>query len=722
MKKRVTSLLLSIALLLTMLPTVAFAADAVSIVASPSEVSAGDEFTVTLSIPAVEDKAYSAAFRIGFNKDVFEVTSFTAPTITGGTLTAFSSADEANSAGEVSCSYEGTAQENTIDLTQGVEMSVTFAVKADATAAEYDFTVDSQKNYAKSVASDGYTETELISIASGLKATVSVTNGSSGEDSTSGYTVEVANSSSDLVAVNGNIALNVNVNNTFNSAKITLSYDTSYLTFVNGTVASNQTMGEKDQAVSITGSNGVITIIDYGTAFTSGTAYTLNFTAAAATTGSDVKVTYAGLSTEEKAAVEDLTVATSLGTVSVPVGYTVSVPTATDDYTFTASANTVVPGGSVDITVNNPYYDYVLTATGGTLSATESGWTVSNVTGNVEVSVTSATPKSFNVTVKTVDKDGNAIDGIDDVVTTNGATYGTSYSYTLPNNVEVVGGVGTQYTLSSITVGGNSATYTSSGRTYTIQGANVTGDIVVTVTKQDLDPNAFTVSVEGETSAGTLEATQVDKNGTAKLTLNNKEAGYTYTVTATMGGSPVTPTQSDDVYTVSGVTGNVVFSISKTLDTTSLSVSQYVQLDGTVMWLVKINGNGTEQISGKTYTYDGNNMFWSSKYEAYCYLIVEATDPYNNADESAKAAFTAKFGMTDTAAVAINYNGNVNLTTNDGTAVIDVNDAQLVWNMYSAVYSGIDTNVTVQKFLEADMDSTVGLSTNDAAEVVKLIG
>lgn len=559
----------------------------------------------------------------------------------------------------------------------------------------------------------------IIEDGASAAATLTITDGST--EVTDSYTVEVENSSNDLVAVGGSVALNVNVNNAFNSTKMTLSYDTNYLTFVNGAVASNQTMGDSDQAVSITGNNGVITIIDYGTAFAAGNAYTLNFTAAAATTGTDVGITYAGLSTAEEAKDSDLTAATSLEKVSVPVGYTVTVPAATNDYSFTASASAVVPGGSVNITVNNPYYDYVLSATGGTLTSTTTGWTVSNVTGNVTVSVTSATPKKFDVTVKTVDEDGNAIDGFDDVVTTDGATYGTAYSYTLPDDTAASTTAGVQYTLKSITVSGTNATYTTSNRTYTIAGENVTGDIVVTIIKQDLDPNAFTVSMEGETSAATLEPTQVAKNGTAKLTLTNKETGYTYTVTATMGGSSVTPAQSGDEYTVSNVTGNVVFTVSKSLDTSVVTVTQYVQLDNAVMWLVKV---GSAQITDKTYTYTASEgataekFFWSSKYGTYCFLVV--TDTNTDAD-TVKTNVASKIGLTNATAVAISYNGNVNLTTDStDTAVIDVNDAQLVWNMYSAVYSDTGT-VSIQKFLEADMDTAVGLSTGDAAAVVALI-
>ena len=62
--------------------------------------------------------------------------------------------------------------------------------------------------------------------------------------------------------------------------------------------------------------------------------------------------------------------------------------------------------------------------------------------------------------------------------------------------------------------------------------------------------------------------------------------------------------------------------------------------------------------------------------------------------------------------MTIAYNGDVNLTGS-----VDINDAQLVWNMYNAKYSDF-TAVNIRKFLEADMNGDKTLDTKDATAIV----
>ena len=54
------------------------------------------------------------------------------------------------------------------------------------------------------------------------------------------------------------------------------------------------------------------------------------------------------------------------------------------------------------------------------------------------------------------------------------------------------------------------------------------------------------------------------------------------------------------------------------------------------------------------------------------------------------------------------------------TKSVDINDAQLVWNMYNAEYSDFQ-QVSVRKFLEADMTADGKLDTADAAAIIALI-
>ena len=103
-------------------------------------------------------------------------------------------------------------------------------------------------------------------------------------------------------------------------------------------------------------------------------------------------------------------------------------------------------------------------------------------------------------------------------------------------------------------------------------------------------------------------------------------------------------------------------------------------------------------------------MFWSEKYKAYAYLVISNT-------ELTKAEAAKKVTQASAAKTELAYDGDVNLT---GT--VDVNDAQLVWNMYNAKYADFST-VSMRKFLEADLNGDHELTTADAAAVIsKLLG
>ena len=79
----------------------------------------------------------------------------------------------------------------------------------------------------------------------------------------------------------------------------------------------------------------------------------------------------------------------------------------------------------------------------------------------------------------------------------------------------------------------------------------------------------------------------------------------------------------------------------------------------------------------------------------------------------AKAKEKIKESSSDRVTLA--YDGDVN-----GTDKLDINDAQLVYNMYNAMYEDFDT-VYVKKFLEADMNGDGTVNVSDAAAVVEAL-
>ena len=100
-------------------------------------------------------------------------------------------------------------------------------------------------------------------------------------------------------------------------------------------------------------------------------------------------------------------------------------------------------------------------------------------------------------------------------------------------------------------------------------------------------------------------------------------------------------------------------------------------------------------------------MSWSEKYGAYAALIIAATNPTDS--------LTYQL-VTVNDIQEINYDLNVN-----GSANTDINDAQLVWNMYNQLYNGVTEKVTIDKFWKADVHADGRIDVSDALAIVTAI-
>ncbi len=154
--------------------------------------------------------------------------------------------------------------------------------------------------------------------------------------------------------------------------------------------------------------------------------------------------------------------------------------------------------------------------------------------------------------------------------------------------------------------------------------------------------------------------------------------------------------------------------VEKTFSTKSVNVQQYVKLENEQsVWLVTV---AAEPGTGSVFTYGGKEMYKSEKYAdngTYAYLVIAQT--------LTKEEAAAQLGIkTGDVAGTVDYSGDVN-----GSKTVDINDAQLVYDLYNAHYSSFDT-VTMYKFLCADVsdstpDGATLLNVNDAVAVVGLI-
>lgn len=466
----------------------------------------------------------------------------------------------------------------------------------------------------------------------------------------------------------------------YNDYDVTVSYDPAVLTYASAVAA------HSGAEITADAEAGTVRIVGHGEAkqFTDAVV-TLNFTALAS--GShDVTITTAKIDNSGNAiALDAPEAALSDKTTAVKVAYPVTLP---ENFTGDAS---VLPGGDYQFTAPNGYYDVTVTVGGVEVTPDVDGltYTIPEVDGDV---IITAVGKTYNVTKNA----SNAtISGADT------AQYGADYSFT------VTADSGYSVANVSVKVGDAAVDYTISGGSYIISGSKITGDVTVTVTTQQQAVNTTQITFEGvdasEVVGGLVQYAINGQDFTFQL---NGEEGYAYTVK--LGEVELKP--NGGVYTIPGAQINgtaLTVTISKEVSSFNpkVTVRQYIQLDETVMWLVTATEGDTVLAYG-----DGNTMFWSDKYNAYCWLVV-SNETEENVILAAQSIICA--AAEDDVAVEIAYDFDVNQT-----GAVDINDAQLTYDMYQAkLYADFGT-VSMDKFLEADTNGDAVVNVEDATAVV----
>ena len=499
------------------------------------------------------------------------------------------------------------------------------------------------------------------------------------------YTVaasdDVTASKGDTASVSVHVTGNSNEEITgYNDYDVTVSYDAAALTYVSAAAA------HSGAEIIPDAESGKIRVIGHGEAKNFADAVvTLNFTANVS--GShDVTITTAKIDNSGNAiALDAPEAALSDKTTAVKVAYPVTLPE-----NFTGDL-TVLPGGDYEFTAPNEHYEITVMVGGEEVTPNVDGlvYTIYGVNGDV---VITAVGKTYKVT-----KNGEnvTIDGADT------AQYGADYSFT------VTADSGYSVANVSVKVGDAAVDYTISGGKYIISGSKITGDVTVTVTSQQQAVNTTQITFEGVDASEVVGGLiQYATNGQDFSFQLNKEAGYAYTVK--LGEVELKP--NGGVYTIPGAQINgtaLTVTISKEVSSFNpeVTVRQYIQLDETVMWLVTATEGDTVLAYG-----DGNTMFWSDKYNAYCWLVV-SNETEENVILAAQSTICA--AAEDDVAVEIAYDFDVNQT-----GAVDINDAQLTYDMYQAkMYSDFAT-VSMDKFLEADVTGDGKVWTDDAATVV----
>lgn len=475
----------------------------------------------------------------------------------------------------------------------------------------------------------------------------------------------------------------------YNAYDITIAYDPEMLTLAQPEIAD----------ATVTMYNRTVNVIRYGEELKVDSApFTLSFTARK-TGDTTVSVKSARIDHSENAVISNAAKATlTHGETKITIGgYPVSLP---DDFT---GAAVVEPESEYTFEAKDKLYDYTFdgsTMGGQSVTVKDNGdgtYTIGNVTGNLVIQAQKQ-GKTFEVQLGT-DMTGNST-----------AQYMTDYSATLQEDDD--------YTYSvHITIGGNYYTgFSKSGSTYTIPGKDITGKIIFTVTKTaaGTPPPSTTwydVTFEGSgAGAVTGHTASVAAGSCYRFTLN-KEAGYRYSVTYKMGGGEektVRP-DADGNYSIPKVSGDLIITVNKEIDDHdySIEVYNYITLnDGKTMYLVMISGGLDDS---KIFTYGESPMYFSEVYNAWCILTVESS---RLTAGFAKKQIGDKKGQID---VISSAGFDVNMT-----GLVDINDAQLVYDMYNGKYDDF-TTINMRRFLNADGNADKKITVTDAAAVVSAI-
>lgn len=681
--KKIVSILLTLAMVLSLVPAV-FAADEPTITMSADKTSVAPGETVTLTLSIDQKVAIGgAAFEITYNSDAYTYEGAVSETYED--VDNFMSTDK----GKETINDDGTAVtkvaflalSKAFNLKAGEICQFKFTAKeANANAMSFSLKVQTLKTF-------GAEPTDIAHKVVDGELTIPV-----GTAAAKGYTVSLA---ADKQVASGQIVeIPVAIGNndgktTYSAYDMTFSFDPTILTL-------NMEATNIEGYRVIPGS-GTVRIVRYGKAAELGDALTLSFVAAGQGK-SDVKVTEACVDTNANAIEFDAPAAAILDDTAVITvsGYTVSL---SDDFTRTDAVGSVIAaGGNLTFVPKDPNYNYTVTVTVGGKTVTptigaDGTYTVPNVNGNVVVT-SSKTAKTFNVTLG------------DDTTGEATATYMKDYTFKLTP--------ATGYTYNmAVTIGGKAYTgfkaqvNDDGTTTYTIPGADVTGDIVISSNKQVKQPATFTVIFDGTGAGDATGESSVKENTTYTFTVDKKD-GFKYTISATMGGKTVTVTEgADNTYTIAKVTGDLVITIEKKSTLTmEIAVSEYVQMDNKTVFLVTVTGTPEE---GKAFAYGDNVMYKTTAYGENVYswlVIVDKGEAFTVA--------TAEANITQASATAEEVTQSYDVNE---TGLVDINDAQLTYDIYSGKYTDFE-KVSVRKFLRADVTLDKVVNSTDAVAVV----
>ena len=719
--KKILACVLAFVMLISAVPAVyAAGADAgMSIFFDNTTPNPGDTITALVTVDSDFSAAMGYESHFYFDKELLTVEKIE---ILGTSVSNLTTVDRANTIGEIRFAefnddYDETIADNYVRNLKGDFARITLKVSEyaggkTATGRTYGMAWDDM-------------DENIVEWKSNYS--LSIQGSATAKPTATGYTVSMG---ADQQLVSGQkVRIPVTVASSeknitgFNAYDMTFAYDPTALTLNTKTGdAANLTVEDND---------GTVRVRRYGATQALGEALALEFTAKATAT-STVKLTNAKFDLDANSINFDAPDAaiSDADTMVNANNFTVTLPDA-----FTSDETRLVPnGGSFTFKPVDSHYTYTFTVkmgdtvTEGLTFGANDTYTIENISGNVEVTCTGKTPKQYDVEYVFGDKDPllekDVTKGPDKatylqdysvtVTPRAGLSYWIHYEIRYPN--------GTRSDQVSLTPVANA----DGTITYTIPGSKIDGTVYFLISTNKVTGYPVLVTGNGAEDQAPGNGTSVPRDMPYYLQLNERE-NCTYTVTAYY--QPIDSITAVNMPAKVRSLGNGKYVVDPTPDTTlsgyarswrlvvnvekvsqkaeEVSVSRYLELNDKTMMLITVKGTPE---GGKAFTYDGNTMYKVNAYgtDQYAWLvIVDKGQTLTQEEAAAKVAISAADNV-----VTITPSFDVNMT-----GKVDVNDAQLVYDMYNGAYSDF-TQVSVEKFLRADVNATKVVDHTDAVAIV----
>lgn len=522
----------------------------------------------------------------------------------------------------------------------------------------------------------------------------------------------------------------------FNAYDMTFTYDPAALTL--------NTTSDSAANLTVEDNNGTVRVRRYGDTVALGEALALDFTAKKAGT-STVTLTAAKFDLDANSINFDAPSATitdadttvkALWNVSLPDGF---VSAAADGSTL------VEDGADFTFKAVNPNYEYTLriTTNGQTQEVTVKGgsYTIENVTDNVQVTVVSKVGRTY--TLKFV---GSGVDAGLVTPTTATVQYPNDYDFTVK-----FPGTGYKTTVKFAPSDNkfDVERLENGDYAYKLLGNYLVGDengeITVTVEKvENTAKKDIIVAGSGSEAFSTDNAMTfyAGENYTFKLDKNEQYYDYElvvwYTDSSNHTVRPTPKDNGDGTYTIVNMPNAdmhiTINKMAKALDPDAVDVVKYLELDNKTMYMVTVWGELSHTNLGSTnttyiaYTYDDNLMYDTSYYTApngtkgaSSWLVIVDKGEEFTKEEALKHLKLVDSTEEQNKSLSLVYFGiDPNVNGSKG-GQLDINDVQLVYDMYNGLYESFE-QVSVKKFLLADQTLDRQLNSADAVKLADKLG